>query len=124
MTMPIFDQTHPKIIEITFCFPEFAPPCKKSVYSINSFLRYSQFSSPVIRLVTPISAQAHPNFFWSTFNLCEFVSICKKSGYFIGLLWRYGWLKNAAIWLAEKILTHIFQIKIFPNMEFVQEHSK
>ena len=37
------DQVHPKIIEITFCFPEFAPPCKKSVHSINSFLRYSQF---------------------------------------------------------------------------------
>ena len=44
MTTPIFDQAHPKIIEITFCFPEFAPPCKKSVHSINSFLRYSQFS--------------------------------------------------------------------------------
>ena len=38
-----FDQAHPKIIEITFCFPEFAPPCKKSVHFINSFLRYSQF---------------------------------------------------------------------------------
>ena len=42
-TMPISDQAHPKIIEITFCFPQFAPSCKESVHSINSFLRYSQF---------------------------------------------------------------------------------
>ena len=35
--MPIFDHTHPKIIQITFSFPEFAPACKKSVHSINSF---------------------------------------------------------------------------------------
>ena len=38
-----FDIIHPKIIEMTFSFPEFAPACKKSVNSINSFLRYSQF---------------------------------------------------------------------------------
>ena len=38
-----FDQAHPKSIEITFCFPEFVPPSKKSVHFINSFLRYSQF---------------------------------------------------------------------------------
>ena len=56
--MPIFDQAHPKIIEITFSFLEFAPPYKKSVHSINSFLRYSQFWSPLTRLDTPI-----PNFF-------------------------------------------------------------
>ena len=38
-----FDQAHPKSIEITFCFPEFVPPSKKSVHFINSFLRYRQF---------------------------------------------------------------------------------
>ena len=42
--MPISDQAHQKITEITFYFLEFAPPSKKSVHSINSFLRYSQFS--------------------------------------------------------------------------------
>ena len=32
-----FDQAHPKIIEITFCFPEFAPPCKNQfIPSIRS----------------------------------------------------------------------------------------
>ena len=36
-----FDQVHPKSIEITF--PEFVPPCKKSVHFINSLLRYRQF---------------------------------------------------------------------------------
>ena len=65
--MPIFDQAHPKIIEITFNFPEFAPPCKKLVNSINSF-----FPS------TPTSGHANPEIFWSTINLCEFVSTCKN----------------------------------------------
>ena len=55
MTKPIFDWTQPKIIEITFSFPEPAPACKKSVHSINSFLRQSQFQSPATRLATPIS---------------------------------------------------------------------
>ena len=32
----IFDQTHPKIIEITFSFLEFAPACKK----ISSFYQF------------------------------------------------------------------------------------
>ena len=41
--MPIFDLTHPKIIETSFNFPEFAPSLKKSVYFIYAFLRYSQF---------------------------------------------------------------------------------
>ena len=93
MTMPIFNQVHPKIIEITFSFREFAPGCKKSVHCINSYLRYSQFYSPVTRLATPISHHVSPHIFWSTFNLCEFVSTCKTSGYFIGLFWKYGWLK-------------------------------
>ena len=63
MTMPIFDQAYPKIIEITFYFPEFAPTCKKLVHSINSFLRYRQFKSPVTRLATPISGHANPKMF-------------------------------------------------------------
>ena len=29
MAMPNFDNIHPKIIETTFSFPEFAPACKK-----------------------------------------------------------------------------------------------
>ena len=41
--MPNFDHIHPKIIAITFSFPEFAPARKKSVHSVTSFLRYSQF---------------------------------------------------------------------------------
>ena len=43
MVMPIFDHTHPKIIEITFSFPTFARAYKKSVNSFYSLLRYSQF---------------------------------------------------------------------------------
>ena len=37
-----FDHAHPQIIEIAFSSPECAT-CKKSVRSIYSFLRYSQF---------------------------------------------------------------------------------
>ena len=37
--MPVFDQAHPKIIEKTFSFPGFSPTCRKSVHSINSFLK-------------------------------------------------------------------------------------
>ena len=107
--MPIFDQVHPKIIEITFRFLGLAPVCQKSVHCINSFLRY--------RLATLISDHTCPQSFWSTFNLCEFVSTCQNSGYFIDLFWRYGWLKNPAIWLAVNILVHISGTKIFPNMD-------
>ena len=34
---------HLKIDETTFSFPDFVPACKKSFYSISSFLRYSKF---------------------------------------------------------------------------------
>ena len=81
-------------------------------------------SSSMTWLVTPIFDHAHPKYFWSTFNLCKFVSTCKESGYFIDLFWRCGWLKNPAIWLAENILAISQEQKIFPNMGFVQEHSK
>ena len=104
--MPIFDQAHSKIIEITFCFPEFTPPCKKSVHFLNAFLRYSQF-----RVLWP--NWSHP--FLTTHiqkfldQLLIYVNLydMTKPGYFIDLFWRYGWLKNAAIWLAENILAHI-----------------
>ena len=123
MGTPNFEHIHPKIIEITFSFPEFAPACKKLVHSINSFLRYSQFQSPVRRLTKPMSDHGHTKIFWSTFIVCEFVSTCKKWGYFIDLFWRYGWLKNHAIWLGENILARISATKIFPNMGFVPKYA-
>ena len=43
MATPNLDHIHPKIIEITFSFPEFAQARKKSVHSIDWLLRYSQF---------------------------------------------------------------------------------
>ena len=63
MTTPAFDQAYLQIIEVTFYFPEFAPGCKKSVLFINSFLRYSQFYSPVTRLAILISGHGNPKFF-------------------------------------------------------------
>ena len=52
--MAIFDHIHPKITGSNFGFPEFVPACKKPVYSICSFLRYSQFQSFLTRLATAI----------------------------------------------------------------------
>ena len=43
MVMPIFDHPHPKIIEVTFSFPEFVPASKEPAYFICAFLRYIQF---------------------------------------------------------------------------------
>ena len=57
-----------------------------------------------------------PKPFLSTFNLCEFILIWKKSDIFIDLVWRYGWWKYPTIWLAQNILAHISQTKIFPNV--------
>ena len=119
--MPISDNAHPKIIEITFSFPDFVPVWKILVHSINSFSRYSQFQCPVTGLTMPIFDYVHPQIFWSTLILCELVSTCKKSGHFIDLLWRYGWLKNPAFWNKH---FPIYGTNIFPNMEFLQEHSR
>ena len=41
--LTIFEHAHLKNIASTFSFPGFVPACKKSVYSICSFLRYNQF---------------------------------------------------------------------------------
>ena len=119
MDKPNFDKSHPKITEITFSFSEFPPACKK----ISSFHQLILEIKSILESCDQ-AGHTHPKNFWSTFNLCEFVSTCKKSGYFIDLFWKYGWLKNPAIWLAENILAHISGTKIFPNMGFVQEHSK
>ena len=61
--MANFDHTHPKIPELNFSFPEFPPVCKRSVRSINSFLRFIQFQSPVTSLATPIFGGATQKFF-------------------------------------------------------------
>ena len=81
--MAISDRTYLPKNESTLSFPEFLPARKKPVYSICSFLIYSQFWSPVTRLATPIFDNAHPKKIWSAFNFCESVSTYKKSGYFI-----------------------------------------
>ena len=98
MVTPIFDHALLKIIKITLSFPEFPPACKKSVNSINSFLRYSEF---IVKEIESCGQTGHTHFwlcppqnFWSNFNLCEFVSICQKSGYFLEPFWRYGRLKK------------------------------
>ena len=76
--MAIFDQAHPKIIETTFKFPKFIPTCKKLVYSICSFLRYSQFYGLETKLAAPILDHVQQRNFQSIFNFREFVSKDKK----------------------------------------------
>ena len=53
---------------IIICYSEIVSPCKKSVCSIDSFMRYSQFKSPVTRVATPIFDHTHPNIFLSALN--------------------------------------------------------
>ena len=77
---------HSKIINVTFGFPEFLSTFQKSVYSINSFLRYSQISCPENKVATSIFGQTHPNIFQSTFSFHEFASICKKSNFIVIIL--------------------------------------
>ena len=120
--MLIFDHAHPKTIEITLNFPEFALACKNPVQSIDLF--WDTVSFRVLRTEWPQPFLTMPTqiFFWSTFNSCEFVWTRKKSGYFTDLFWRYGWLKNPAIWLPENILARLSGTKLFPNMGFAQEY--
>ena len=117
MTMPIFHHAHPRIIDITFSFPEFAPAYNNHL-EIQSILESHGQTGRAHFWPCPLQN------FWLTFSLRKFVSTCKESGYVIDEFWRYGWLKNPAIWLGEGILAHISRTKIFPNMRFVQEHSK
>ena len=49
----IFDYHHPKIIKVTFAFSEFLSTHQKSVYSLNSFLRYNQLLEIQPFLTTP-----------------------------------------------------------------------
>ena len=75
--------------------------------------------------------------FQRPFNLHEFVPACKKSVNswdtvnlrvqrpdLLNLLWRNSSFRNYAIWLAESILAYISGTRFFPNIGFVQEHSK
>ena len=59
-----FDHAYPIIIR----YSEIVSACKKSVCSIDLFVRYSQFKSPVTRVATPIFDNSHPNMFPSTLN--------------------------------------------------------
>ena len=63
-----FHYAHPKIIELTFSFPEIAPVCKKSVHFIYSFLRCSQFLQTYHTHFLPCSKKCLINF--------EFMWIC------------------------------------------------
>ena len=77
------------------------------------------------RLATPVFDHAQPKIFFD--QLLIYVNLyqhTKRKGYFNDMFWRYGWLKNPAVWLAENILAHISGTNIFPNMGFVEEHSK
>ena len=61
---PSFDHAH----QIIISFPEFVSPFKKSIYSINSFMKYNQFKSPATRVATLIFDHIHPSIFLSTLN--------------------------------------------------------
>ena len=99
MLTPIFDKAHSKIIE--------------SWDTINFRVPQSDWLHSIITMPSK-------RFFDQVLIYVNFINM-QKSGYSI---WRYGWLRNLAIWLAENNSAHILETKIFPNMEFVSEHSK
>ena len=72
MATPI-NHIHPKIIEITFRFPEYVPVCKKICSFYQSILEIQ--SNLESRDHTILTATTQNIF---TFSLCDFVSICKK----------------------------------------------
>ena len=114
MTKSIFDHTHPKIIKITFSFHEFPPVCKKSVHSINSFLRHN------FRVQWPdrplISDHTHPKMFWSTsFNLCEFASTYKKIRLFHWFVLEIGLIKKSRNLIGWKYFDPHLWNKRFPK---------
>ena len=54
-----FDHAHPIFIS----YSEFVSPPKKSIDSIDSFMRYSQFKRLVTRVATSTYDHSHPNIF-------------------------------------------------------------
>ena len=118
--MPIFDQGHLKIIEITFSFPEFDPAYKIS--SFHQCILEIQSISVFCDKTGHTHLWPHPTknilitfqFMWIRINMQKFID----------LFWRYGWLENPEIWLAENIFAHMSGNKVFPSMGFMQEQSK
>ena len=59
-----FDHAHPIIIS----YPEVVSRFTKSIYSIDSLMRYSQFKSPVTKVATTFFVHTHLNVFLSILN--------------------------------------------------------
>ena len=116
--MPHFWLNPPKIIGVKFSLLKFLSPSKKSVHSVNSFMRYRQFKSRITRLTLPFFL----SFFFmaiqklvNTLNFHESVSTRKKSGYLINLFWRLTQIKIAqSDWLRGFL--HISQEPVFSQI--------
>ena len=111
---------YPKIIESTFSFPQFVPACKRSVYSICSFLRHNQFESPMIRLTTPIFDQPTQKRFD---QLLIFVNLYQHAINQFFHLFRYSQFQCPVNRLATPIFDHNFQSP-FNLHEFVPACKK
>ena len=108
-------------IKVTLSFLEFLSKHQIPVYSINFFVRYSQFQISATRVGTPIYDHAYPNIFQSTFNFNEFVSTSKKSDFFIILFQRYSLhIKSGNLIYQEHFGTHLRK-ENFPR--FFQLHE-
>ena len=71
-----FDDAQPIIVS----YSKFMSPCTKLVYSIDFFMRYSQFKNPLTRVGTSIFDSAHSNIFYQSL---VFSTNMKNVGYFI-----------------------------------------
>ena len=137
MATPVFDHAHPINFWSAFNCYESASTCKKiSLFHL--------FILQIQSILESHHMTGHIHFwpcqtlnFQCPFNLQEFAPACKKSVNswdtvnlrvqrpdLLNLLWRNSSFRNYAIWLAESILAYISGTIFFPNIQFVQEHSK
>ena len=100
-----FADTHPKITESAFSFPEFVPTCKKWVYSICSFLEF--------RILEFHDQTGHTNFWtWPLKKILisfQFLWICinmQKISHSICSFFRHSQLQSPVTRLATPIFDH------------------
>ena len=120
MVVPIFDQAHPKIIEINFSCPKYTPMHAKISFSHVFILE--------ILLILKCHDQTDHTQFWSCSSKKSLIKLVMLICINIQKIRLFQWfvveMIDQKIWLVENILAHISWTKILPNMGFELEHSK
>ena len=114
MVVPIFDQAHPKIIEINFSCPKYTPMHAKISFSHVFILE--------ILLILKCHDQTDHTQFWSCSSKKSLIKLVMLICINIQKIRLFQWfvveMIDQKIWLVENILAHISWTKILPNMGF------